>query len=323
MLLSGLLWLRASDSGAAEAVIELAGPTECAPSLSALKGRLASIEQRVSAEGFRASIVIDAKDGGYRVTLATTRTDALAGETEVTAPTCDEAADVATVVLAMATGSEGSATDGAHAHAQPISATPERASLEPSRPTPARRASVKNDDRERAPLFGGAFEAVGRRRVAVALGVDAGTLSTPTLVAAAALATSFDALELRAALRYGFATVDEELDAGAAESRRSEFGALAGLACYGTSGNLRLAACGGAELGLVSNSRHVERSSGLDEDERALMPRLSGMVAAMLAHRGSRIQPELECSGSSIALGREAGAARLVLRVSGGAAIAF
>lgn len=324
--LASLFAFQVSEARADTALLAVTGPNECAAALSGLRTRLAAIETRVSDEGLRASTLIEPSGAGYRVILRTTRTGEVAGETVVTAPTCEEAADVAVVVLALAASSEASTQhEPGIPAAKPVS--PEFA----PRGTNARRVQTARStaaparllaDEGEAP-FASELGAAGTRRFALSTGVDAGTLAAPTLVVAGALAKSFGAVELRGALRYGFASVEEEQVGGVTQARRSEFGALEGRACYGTVTELRVAACGGAELGAVWSSRRLEDASGVDADEAAVFPRLSGVVTAMVAHRGGSIQPELECSAAGVALGRETGGAWLVLRVSAGAAVAF
>lgn len=323
---SCLLVLKASEARGETALLDLSGPTECAANLSALKVQLAAIEERVSSEGVRASIVIERSGAGFRVTLRTTRAGEVAGETVLTAPTCEEATDVAAVVLALAAGSKPPAEgEPVLLATKPVSSAIERPllgrpRLHSAHPAPS---PVRIIDQERGTPFDFQLDGVGVRRLALSLGLDAGTFSTPTLVVAGGLAKSFAALELRGALRYGLASVEEELDAGSSEFRRQEFGAFDARACYGTASSLRVAACGGAELGVLWSSRRVELASGLDDEDQAIAPRLSGTLAALVAHRGGRIQPELECSASGVAFGREAAASWLVLRVSAAAAVAF
>jgi hypothetical protein len=326
MLLSGLVALVASEARGETALIDLTRPVECATALSASKARLAAIEERLSLAGLRASIAIDRTGTGFRVRLRITRAGEVAGETVVTAPSCEEATDVAAVVLGLAAGSEPKGADEpAPSFPKPVSSGSERTLPEPPRAKPARSAPapLSVTDRERGTPLHFQLDTAGTRRLALSLGFDAGTLSTPTLVVAGGLAKSFAALELRGALRYGLASVEEELDAGSSEFRRQEFGAFDARVCYGTASSLRVAACGGAELGVLWSSRRVELASGLDEEDQAIAPRLSGTLAALVAHRGGRIQPELECSASGVAFGREAAASWLVLRVSAAAAVAF
>jgi hypothetical protein len=64
-------------------------------------------------------------------------------------------------------------------------------------------------------------------------------------------------------------------------------------------------------------------SDGVDADEDAVDPRLSGVLAARLSHRGGAIRPELELAGVAVAFGRQADASLLALRVAAGASVEF
>ena len=69
--------------------------------------------------------------------------------------------------------------------------------------------------------------------------------------------------------------------------------------------------------------RRLRTEDGSDSDEDSVTPRLSGTLAALFAHRGGAVEPELELGGAAVALGKEAGAPWLAIRVAAGAAVAF
>jgi hypothetical protein len=307
----------------------------CAEAVPELASRLERLLARSAAEGLRTSVTLERAGAGYRLTLGTTRAAAPPAETVLVAPTCEEAADAALVVLALALGVEVPAetSDAPAERAAPsLPAQPEAPDVRTfgaeRPPAPEREArkqsapplAVLGGERSRVRVADPGDAAV---RVSLATGVDAGTLSLPTLYAAAGVSRSLSALELRGLVRYGFPAVEENEDAGVSEAERSDFGALELRSCYGTTGKLRLAACGGGELGVLRSSRRLEREAGVDEDEDGVSARLSGVLAAVVSHRGGAVQPELEFSGSGVALGRDEGASWLVLRVSAGAAVEF
>jgi hypothetical protein len=322
----GAVVLAPAQSRAEPAEFEIHAAPACADRVGELEARLAPVLSRDSSRTLWASVAIAASGAGYRVTLRTRRADAALAEKVVTLPTCDEAIDAAVVILALA----------ARAEMQPeaplVTPSVEAALPQPAPPVRTRTTTVRAaapppatelEDERSTRKLAGTDGVTDVTRLALASGVDAGTLTRPTLYVAAGLARSFSALELRGLLRYGLPVVEEDQDGEISESHRSDFGALEFSACYGTSSKLRVQACGGAELGAVRSSRQIERAGGYATDESALSPRLSGVLAAVVAHRGGRIQPALEFSGAAAALGRDEWDSWLVLRVAAGAAVEF
>jgi hypothetical protein len=322
----GAVVLAPAHSRAEPAEFEIQAAPACAGRVGELQARLEPLFTRDAARALRASVAIAASGGGYRVTLRTLGADAALAEKVVTLPTCDEAIDAAVVILALAVRAE--------TQREPALPTPSVAAALPKPAPPVRTRAVKVQtpaplpesqpaDERSTPRLAGTAAATDASRFSLASGADAGTLPLPTLYVAAGLARSFSALELRGLLRYGLPIVEEDQDGEVSESYRSDFGALELGACYGTSSKLRVQACGGAELGAVRSSRQIGRPGGYESYESALSPRISGVLAAVVAHRGGRIQPALEFSGSAVALGRDEGASFLVLRVAAGAAVEF
>jgi hypothetical protein len=138
-----------------------------------------------------------------------------------------------------------------------------------------------------------------------------------------AVAHSFRLFELGAVVRYGFPTADETIEEGFSESERRDFGALELRACRGAGQAVRVSACAGTELGAVRELHQSRGTNGDEVDEDSVSTRVSGTLAARIAHRGGFIEPELELAGAAVAIGREPGAPWLVLRVAAGAALAF
>jgi hypothetical protein len=186
------------------------------------------------------------------------------------------------------------------------------------------RASVTRAPRDEGPSapIESSSSSSASSRASLSTGIDAGTLPSPTLVVAGAFARSFSAFEVRALARYGLPSVNETTETGFYASERRDFGALELRACYGVGADVRLSACTGGELGAVRVTRRVEEA-GSDVDEDAVTPRLSGVLAAFVRHQGGTVQPELEVSGSAVALGRAESASFLALRVAAGAAVEF
>ena len=142
------------------------------------------------------------------------------------------------------------------------------------------------------------------------------------MTVSAAIARSFSRIDLRAVVRYGLPIADETVETESTESRRSDFGAFELRACRGQGRAVRVSACAGAELGAVRVASRL-RADGADIDEDVLSPRLSGVVAALVSHRGGLIEPEIELGGAAVAFGRDTGRSWLVVRVAAGAALAF
>ncbi|HWP04334.1 MAG TPA: hypothetical protein VNN72_01270 [Polyangiaceae bacterium] len=262
-----------------------------------------------------ASVAIDAFGAGYRLTIALRDAVEARGMTVIEAPTCDEAVDAAAVVLALAFAD--STPSGPPREAASFGSPAEPVPTAPSAPPPVRadrRVALDHlppTDSDRA------------TRLTFATGVDAGTLPHSTLTLAGAVARSFGGLELAAVVRYGLPTVDETIETGFSESQRHDFGGLELRACHGVGHAVRVSACAGTEVGAVRASSSLLREGRADLDADHISPRLSGSLVALVAHRGGLIEPGLELGGAAVALGREAGAPWLVVRVAATAAFAF
>jgi hypothetical protein len=263
------------------------------------------------------SVAIDAFGAGYRLTVSLQDAAETRGTTVIEAPTCDEAVDAAAVVLALAFGTMTRSEARETPSSVPV---PRQAGSTPSGPS---REAASFGDRP-APRDGIPSSASERAtRIALASGMDAGTLPHPTLTLGGAVTRSFGGLELALALRYGLPIAYETDENGVSESQRHDFAGLELRACRGVGHAVRVSACAGTEVGAVRAMHALEGRDGTDVDADHVAPRLSGSLAALVARRGGLIEPELELAGAAVAFGREAGAPWLVVRVAAGAAIAF
>jgi hypothetical protein len=280
----------------------------------------------------RASVAVDARREGYQVRIELREGPETRGTTVIDAPTCDEAVDAAAIVLALAFGTTGKVAEPASSPAVPAHAA---RALPPRSRSSASQGSVKPvtsmpsfglraDGRGPAPMDGEpARVASPALRLNLATGVDVGTLPQPTLTLAGAFTWAIQGVELTAMGRYGLPIADERVESGARETQRHDFVGVELRACRGVGEAARLSACTGTELGVV-RLRHARELEGeVARGAQLVFPRLSGTLAALLAHRGGLIEPGLEVGGAAVALGRDAGAPWLVLRVAAGAAIAF
>jgi hypothetical protein len=285
--------------------------------------------------GLEAWVGIDALGTGYRVTIALSDDERARGTTAIEAPTCEEAVDAAAVVLALAFGNIERTEPTEPASALPV---PARAGSAPSRssqesaslgslaaltPTASSGASPARGDR-RAPLDRAPSRGSERAtRLTLATGVDRGTLPNSTLTLAAAAARSFGELEVAVVARYGLPIVEETVETGFAEARRRDFAGLELRACRGLGQALRFSGCAGTEVGAVRARRALRGDDHTEVDTDHLSPRLAGTLGALVAYRGGLFEPGLELAGAAAALGREAGAPWLSVRVAACAAIAF
>jgi hypothetical protein len=266
----------------------------------------------------RASVTIEAFGAGYRVHIALRDVEAR-GATVIEAPTCDEAVDAAAVVLALAFGkpSTTSVDDSSTSIAEPERGMPSERVQTPVF------GSFEQRRGESAPVDEGSTSDLGRAmRITLATGVDGGTLPLPTLTLAGAIARPFGGVEVAAIARYGLPIADERVESDFSASRRQDFGGLELRACRGVGDSVRVAACAGTEVGAVRARRTWESEERTDL-EASLTPRLSGTLAALVAHRGGLVEPGLELGAAAVALGRSVEAPWLVVRVAAGAAIAF
>jgi hypothetical protein len=284
-----------------------------------------------------ASVAIDATGAGYRATIALRDAAAARGTTRIDAPTCEEAVDAAAVVLALAFARE---PDGASTELMPPD--PERKEAVPALPASSPSAATRLEPRPEPPVAKATTDPTGARvdrqaflgarapleseaatRISLATGIDAGTLSGATMTLSGAVLRSFGVVELGAMARYGMPAADETIEAGFSLSERRDFGSLELRACRALGRAIQISTCAGTEIGVVRAARKREGNDGSELDEDSVLPRLSGTLAALAAHRGGFIEPELELAGAVVALGRDEGAPWVVVRVSAGAAVAF
>jgi hypothetical protein len=337
-LLAGIaIGMFAARAGADGLPVEARVTPACVAAARELEPRLERALQGPHAAELRASVAIDDGGAGYRVTITLLDGREGRGRTVIVAPTCDEALDAAVVVLALAFG--GGGFPGGMEPTSPPAAPSESKSgpaalpAEPSGDSPSfapplappgvelfERAPTAAVDRD----AGGEASLITDRatRVALSTGIDSGSLPHGTMTVSAALARSFSNIDLRAVVRYGLPIADENVETESMTSRRSDFGGFELRACRGEGRAVRVSACAGAELGAVRVATQ-RRENGADIDEDTLSPRLSGVVAALVSHRGGLIEPEVELGGAAVAVGRDTGSSWLVVRVAAGAAVAF
>lgn len=258
-----------------------------------------------------------------RVTVAAHEQGVARGNTALVVSSCEEAVDVAVVVLSLAFSSE--VTDGAPgAVPEANSDAPPHAEL----PSPPRRAMVTSFS---PPSPGRDVQRAEARspdlsrstQLALAGGVDVGTLPTATALVAGSVTHFWSALGIRGALRYGFPSEHERVETTLQQSVRHDFAELGLGACYGVGADVRLAACAGSELGVVRAARRLEVEGATDVDEDEVVPRVSAMLAAVFSARTGRVRPELELSGSALVLGRRTGTGPVAFRAAAGAALDF
>jgi hypothetical protein len=332
---AGLFAARARAGGLS--VESRIAPAYVAPARE-LEPRLERALQGSRAAELSASVAIDDGGSGYRVTIGLLDGRKRGGTTVIVAPTCEEAVDAAVVVLALAFGGrfvpEGvdpspsaaasieSESRPAAPPAEPPGDSPAFASpLEPTGVELLAPAASARPGRE-AQRDGASLTSERATRVALATGIDSGSLAQRTMMVSAAVGRSFSGIDLRAVLRYGLPTADETVETESMKSHRSDFGAFELRACRGQGRAVRVSACAGAELGAVRVASRL-RAEDAEVDEDRLSPRLSGVLAAVVAHRGGLIEPEIELGGAAVAFGRDAGDPWLVVRVAAGAAVAF
>jgi hypothetical protein len=298
---------------------------------STCKARAREVERRLlsvvdaQSSALAASVTFDEAGDGVRVSVATRENFAAQGETVLVVPTCDEAIDAAVVVLSLAFsaelvdepasgGGETTRHEGPRGESQPV---PEQeVELRFAAPSPRR-------DESPAGVPPRVISA-GSAHLTLAGGVDAGTLPTPAVFVALGLAHSWSRVEVRSSLRYGLLTQDERVETGFSESVQRDFGSVGISVCYGVGANFRLSGCTGGEFGVLRLGRKIEVDGAAPrrhQDE--LSPRLSGVFGGILSARHGRLRPELELSGSVLALGRRDGTSPVALRAAAGAAVDF
>jgi hypothetical protein len=201
--------LRAA-AGAEPVLIEQQVAPACVAAAGELEARVARALGEASPKGLAASVVIEAVGGGFRATMALRDAEQARGTTAIEAPTCDEAVDAAAVVLALALGEvkrpEASQPTAPEELPEPRPSVSSAAA--PARPDPDAAAV------ERAP----SSSSEPAMRLALATGVERGTLPRPTLVLAGAWARSFGGVELAAVARYGLPTAEERTETAFSES---------------------------------------------------------------------------------------------------------
>jgi hypothetical protein len=317
--------LFAVPAGASAPRIETRVTPSCGDAALGLEHRVERALEGARRATLEAAVAIDASSTGYRVTIVTRDASSDLGTTEIAAPTCDEAVDAAVVVLALALTERDAPAPAASPDSESHGVAPEPpvSPNDPAAPllVAAAPARARVDHGVRAPEARPGTS--NETRVALATGVDAGTLPHPTLTLSGGIGASLSTLELRALARYGLPATDETVETGLVESTRHDFATVELRACAGSGQAFRLSACAGAEAGAVRIERHRSAENAAPRDERSLAPRLSGTLAALLAHRGGLVEPEIELAGVAVALGRSDGAPPVALRVSAGAAVAF
>ena len=277
----------------------------------------------------RASVVIEAIDAGFEVTLRTTRGSRELGTKVLEVPTCDEAVDAAVVVLSLALSEEREGLRSAPSAPLEPSESSARESTTDEAPTFSDEAFAPPASRAPGPVDHGISKRASRHddaprplRGVVSAGVDAGTLPRATLQVGAGLSSAFDRVELRGTAHYGLPYEEEELETGRSERQRYEFAALDLDACYGVGARWRLLGCAGSELAVVWSEDRVE-SEGDESVDEAARPRLAGVLSAIIAYRGSGVQPELEISSAIVLAGKQADASRVAVRASAGLGMQF
>ena len=312
--------LASSANGATKARIETKVTPVCELAARDLEERLTEALGDMTARALDVSVTIEREDSGYRVTLVTRDEFAASLEKVILAPSCEEALDAAVVVLALAASETADEEAALRSVSTPPAIAPPRA--RDAEPTPVRGVGTRVPIDEGAARIESSPESSASSRASLSTGIDVGTLPSPTLVVSGGFARSFSAVEVSALARYGLPSVNETTETGFHESVRRDFGAVEIHACYGVGARVRWGACTGGELGAVRVTRRVEEG-GTDVDEDAVSPRLSGVLAAFVRHQGGTVQPELEVSGSAVAVGRQESASLIALRVSAGAAVEF
>lgn len=293
LLLTWLMGLAEEARGAPSSFIEL--ESVCPITAEALQQRVTAALVGERAPELGASITIRETNDGYEVALRTERGDVTQGTKVVTAPSCAEAVEAATAVLALAFGESSrvlaAATPAAQVVAQPppVSAPVGSSVVEPPADRSARPQQPQAND---------------SLRLALSTGIDAGTLPNSTAYLAAGLSRAFSELELYGALRYGAPRVEEAAGDAESERLRLDFGSLELGACYGGGRQLRVAACAGGELGVVRIAQSRSLADGTVLETDVARPRFSGVLTARLAYRGGRIEPQLELAGVVLAAER-------------------
>lgn len=327
LLLTSLLCLT-EEARAATTFIEL--ESDCPITSEALEQRVSAALLAERDPELGAAITIREAKGGYEVALRTRHGDAASATKVVAAPSCEEAVQAVTVVLALAFGTAGRAVaePEARALAEPAARTVAepagRAVAEPAvliTPVWPRADHLEQPQRMR------------ESRLALSTGVDSGTLPTSTAYLAAGLSRSFAQLDVYGALRYGAPHVDENIADAGSERTRLDFGALELGACYGLGQEVRVSACAGSEFGVVRMAHSLRLPDGTAIEGDATWPRLSGVLTALLAYRAGPIEPRLELAavvlategrkGSPLAGSGPAETPRAGLRAGLGAAVAF
>jgi hypothetical protein len=341
LLLTSLLCLTGEARASATAFIEL--ESACAITPEALEQRVTELLLGERDPELGAMITIRKVKGGYEVALRTRHGDAASATKVVAAPSCEEAVQAATVVLALAFGTRAVAEPTAGAVAEPaaraVAEPTARAVAEPAARAVTRPAVIAAPIGPRVVVEPHADRLQQPRRMreplrlALSTGVDSGTLQASTAYLAAGLSRSFAPLEVYGALRYGAPHVDENVVDAGSERTRLDFGALELGACYGVGHEVRVSACAGSELGVVRLAHSLRLPDGTAVETAATWPHLSGVLTALLAYRGGLIEPRLELAGVVLAAeGRErvpllgegaAQAPRAGLRAGLGAAVAF
>jgi hypothetical protein len=271
--------------------------------------------------GFYASVMFEEGGPAVRVTIAVSKDDVPIGETVLVVSTCEEAADAAVVVLGLAFRVEP-------IREEPPSATPERglSSIEPPRSEgePELRVHTESPRRDASITPSQVRGERSVSRLSLGGGLEFGTLPAPSAFVSASFTQVLSGVGfgLRASLRYGLPTEDEQVEADHRESVRRDHGALGVSACPGLGVDFRLLVCAGGEVALLRVARRLE-TEGAAEDEDELSPRVSGVLGTVLSRGRGWIRPELEVFGAALAFGRRQDGPRLAVRAAAGAVVDF
>ncbi len=295
LLLTSLLCLAQEARAATTTFLEL--ESACPITVEALEQRVTAALLGERDPELAASIAIRELEGGYEVALRTKHGAATLATKVVAAPSCEEAVQAATVVLALAFGAD----------VPTPSAPAARAVAEPAPVSAPVWPSVVEPRADRRSPHHHAQQTSDSWRLALSTGVDSGTLPASTAYLAAGLSRSFAELELYGALRYGAPHVDENVSDAESGRTRFDFGALELGACYGLGRDIRVSACAGSELGVVRIAQSLQLADGTALETELTRPRLSGVLTALLAYRGGVIEPQLELAGVVLAAERRRG----------------
>ncbi len=290
------------------------------------------------AADLRADVTIVEQASDYEASIEITRRELVVGTKTVSAPSCVEAIDAIVVVLALALTE--TAPDGEEARAPSLEvdmlpkvpsswsgSAPDDAAAS-GEPTSLRWLAQENDPmaEQRAPT-NVEFERRRWSRALLLTGGDTAVLAQPSAFVAAGFSKSLGRIELRGMARYALPRIDETRSAVGSERAEYSYAeysyaALDFGACYPMGSTWTLSACAGAELGFVRTQRAL-RDPKIESTSDETEPLAGGVLQAVLAYRGRRVQPLLLLAANANAVGPHASEQRLGLRAAFGAALQF